>query len=798
MEDQVDEFGVREAYGFRRAFVIGRDGKAREYIAEALRRRGCTLSLFEQVGVAEAALKAEGPDLIVISETDESMLAFCRRVRTSMPNEAVTVLAAVPAKDQDLLPDVVDAGVDDYFLVPLQVSRFNARLDLAFQRATDKIERSRVAHELAVRMKQQGLVAELGQMALAGAGLPDISDRAAGTVAEALGVEYTRVLAFLPEEGVLRMTAGRGWKPESLVDQVEVPADERWQAGYTLLSSEPVITLDAIEEGRFDVIPMLVDHGVTSSISVAIPGTKKPYGVLSAHTERRRTFSPDDISFMQLAANVIAAVAEHEQGAAMLGRSEARADRLAAVASRTINGVIITDAARRIEWVNEGFTRITGYTLDEVRGKVPGDFLQGTETDAETIAYIREQLSKDEGFTTEIVNYRKSGEKYWVRIEVQPLLDEAGRLTGYMAIETDVTEQRAAEQALRESEARSRAILETTVDAIITIDVHGRVESFNSAAERIFQYTAGEVIGRNVKMLMPSPYFEEHDGYLSSYLETGRRKIIGIGREVTGLRKDSSTFPMELAVSDVRLGDRTIFTGIIRDISDRRRLENEILEISEQERRRIGQDLHDGLGQMLTGISLISKNLERRLRDSGAREADAAAEITELMKEADQHARSLARGLVPVELDGNGLSSALHRLVAQASRLFSIHCSFEHVGSPHLEDNTVATHLYRIAQEAVSNAVKHGMANRVAVTLATGHDRVRLRIHDNGSGFPDSMNESQGMGVRIMHYRARIIGGTLDIRDHADGGAVVTCTLRRNFESGTSGSHSPMRPVIAS
>src|SRR5690348_3746165 len=177
------------------------------------------------------------------------------------------------------------------------------------------------------------------------------------------------------------------------------------------------------------------------------------------------------------------------------------------------------------------------------------------------------------------------------------------------------------EQARRDSDAQIRAILDTAVDAIITIDERGRMESFNRAAQKLFGFQPNEVIGKNVKMLMPEPYRGEHDGYLSSYLRTGKAKIIGIGREVTGLKKDGTTFPMELAVSEVRLGDRITFTGIVRDITDRKRLEKEVLEISEREKRRIGQDLHDGLCQQLTGIAFLVQAMQQRLAADGKYDA---------------------------------------------------------------------------------------------------------------------------------------------------------------------------------
>jgi len=146
-----------------------------------------------------------------------------------------------------------------------------------------------------------------------------------------------------------------------------------------------------------------------------------------------------------------------------------------------------------------------------------------------------------------------------------------------------------ADQAQRDSAARVRAIVNTLVDGIITIDERGIIESLNPAAEQIFGYSAAEVTGRNVRVLMPQPYQDEHDGYLLNYLRTGTKRIIGIGREVSGLRKDGTIFPMDLAVSELEVSGRRMFTGVVRDITDRRRMEREILEAGADEQRRIGQ-----------------------------------------------------------------------------------------------------------------------------------------------------------------------------------------------------------------
>ncbi|MEM0961216.1 MAG: PAS domain S-box protein [Bacteroidota bacterium] len=367
---------------------------------------------------------------------------------------------------------------------------------------------------------------------------------------------------------------------------------------------------------------------------------------------------------------------------------------------------------------------------------------------------------------------------------------------------------------LEESRARALAVLDTTVDGVITIDTEGQIESFNAAAEAIFGYGADEVIGYNVRMLMPEPYRSEHDGYVESYRRTGLRHIIGIGREVVGRRKSGATFPMDLAVSEVALpaGGR-IFTGLVRDISERRTLEREVLRVAEAERRRIGQDLHDGLGQELTAVGLFLRNHARQL-PAGSAQSDEARRIVGLVDEADAHARLLARSLVPVEVERNGLEAALGHLASRASRLYGSDVTAEAFGEGPAEASSLlsdaATNLYWIAQEAVSNAVQHGRAGTIRILLVHGADRLRLRIEDDGSGVATTLHaggtlgdpsasdrdplatasgdepesgasspsaDPRGMGLRIMHHRAHLAGGSLEIRPGAEGGTVVTCTI---------------------
>ena len=330
------------------------------------------------------------------------------------------------------------------------------------------------------------------------------------------------------------------------------------------------------------------------------------------------------------------------------------------------------------------------------------------------------------------------------------------------------------EHAVRDREERLRAILETAVEGIITIDERGSIESFNPASEKIFGYTAAEVIGKNVSVLMSTPHREQHDGYLDNYKHTGHAKIIGIGRETFARRKDGTLFPIDLSVSEVRLSDRRLFTGFIRDITERKRLEKEILEISEREQRRIGQDLHDGLCQHLAGVEMLAQVLAQKL---GSKSKDAAARATEIaraVREGISQTRLLARGLSPVTLESEGLMSALAELTLNTEKMFGVQCVFDCTEVVKFNDHAAATHLFRIAQEAVSNAIKHGHADKIIITLRDEPERLALSVRDNGAGFPEKFSGSTGMGLRIMQTRIGMVGGALTIERNPGGGTTVS------------------------
>jgi signal transduction histidine kinase len=258
--------------------------------------------------------------------------------------------------------------------------------------------------------------------------------------------------------------------------------------------------------------------------------------------------------------------------------------------------------------------------------------------------------------------------------------------------------------------------------------------------------------------------------------------------ELDFLNAARQRFRLEISTRIIDLAEgKSEVESIGRDITERKRLEKEILEVSNREQRRIGHDLHDGVCQQLAATTYLIDILAEQLQEKGCPESIEAERIGKLITESITQTRSIARGLFPVKLEESGLASALEELAGTTAALFKIDCQFNCPTAPPELDNGVALHLYYIAQEAILNAAKHGKATHVRVSLAQAHGLLRLKVEDNGIGFTAPIARPMtGMGIRIMRYRARVIGGTLDLINQPNHGTQVQCELHlspKNFES---------------
>ncbi len=458
--------------------------------------------------------------------------------------------------------------------------------------------------------------------------------------------------------------------------------------------------------------------------------------------------------------------------------------------------VIGLDLEGRILWMSRGLEKISGRKTAEVAGLEWVETFVTEEHREEARKLCRGKLGSERSESHVKPLLVSNGPPRLVDWFHSDLRDDKGNITGILCIGRDITELRAAREALEASEKRNRAVLETAVNAIITMDERCVIETANSATERIFGYTRDELVGSNISILMPQPYRDKHDSYVHAYMRTGERKIIGIGREVVGQRKDGTIFPIDLSVGEALLPDgRRVFTGIIRDLTDRKRLEEKILQISEEEQHRIGQDIHDDLCQQLAAIGCLAKVAQRQLARGGSPEAENLDEIVRLVTQANVRAREMSRGLMPVVLDSAGLMEALKELAQGTERIFRVSCPFRCERPVSVPDNKMATQIFRIAQEAVANAIKHSHAARIEIALASGDDHVLLTIRDNGQGIPDNIpGKRTGMGLLTMTHRARMMGGALSVEPDEFGGTIVRCRVPVPSPSKARPKSSPRKP----
>lgn len=319
-----------------------------------------------------------------------------------------------------------------------------------------------------------------------------------------------------------------------------------------------------------------------------------------------------------------------------------------------------------------------------------------------------------------------------------------------------------------------RLMVDSAPSALILVDQEGTIIFGNPRAEQTFGYGAQELNGKKIEALMSASVRNRHVHYRTGYQKQPMTRSMGAGRDLYGLRKDGVEIPVEIGLTSLQTPNGRYTLASIVDITERKRLEREVLEATENERRRIGRDLHDSLGQKLLGVGFLTKALQQELAALGVPQAGEAERIVMLINDALTQSRRLAKGLYSLELESNDLASALRQLVHDVQETAGVTCEFHAPGPILIEDKTVAMHIFRIVQEALNNAVKHSQAGKIEVVFEK-HGVITVR--DNGVGIPESAFDAQGMGLKVMRYRANMVGASLDIQRGAKGGTVVSCIL---------------------
>jgi len=363
---------------------------------------------------------------------------------------------------------------------------------------------------------------------------------------------------------------------------------------------------------------------------------------------------------------------------------------------------------------------------------------------------------------------KSSSDRYrWYAATVRPLFDDRDRPRGLVGVLQNITGRRESEARLRRSEELLRATTANTADTLLLIDTRLRVRFINRSVGGL---TVEQILGSEIDALLPKA---SRDGVLDKL-----RHILSTG--------ETATYEFESLVEGqvryfenraVLVRDGGVGTGIsisTRDITERKRLEQEILDVSGRERQNIGRDLHDGLGQELTGVALMLRGLAGRLQQTNPEAMESVNEIVGLVNQSIENARSLARGLLPVRTDTGGLAFALRELASRSRDLYGLEVTFSTDAWPELKlDETAASHLYRIAQEALTNAARHGHSDEVDIELRVTRETFLLSIRDDGDGFCLPTSPYSGMGLKIMKYRAGMIGAKFEIAPNTPRGTVV-------------------------
>lgn len=422
----------------------------------------------------------------------------------------------------------------------------------------------------------------------------------------------------------------------------------------------------------------------------------------------------------------------------------------------SVMGIFQTTREGKIIKINNAFANMFGFNTPEVmmaetNGIIVNYYINPGDREKFITLLNKYDIVKD--FEVEFVN--KFGKRIWGSINSKAVRDSHGRFLYCEGTLDDITERKTAQDALRLSEEKFRRITELSLDIYVTIDTDRIIRFISNSILRYTGFKPADLIGTDFNQFVPLNEIKKCSNF---FRDAFNGKAVGLF-EINVYRKDKTIASVEASLVPVFNNLKVVALELYaRDISDRRRLEQKIITISEIEQRRIGRDLHDGLGQTLTGISLMLGTVARKLQMKKPVRSAELSRIAKRVEIAIETTRRTAMGLCPVSMESDGLAVALGGMARSLENEYGIHCSMECSDMKSSLDISITNHLYYIALEAVTNSIKHGKAKSINILLANHERKILLIVRDDGKPDKIKKTKKEGMGLEIMKYRAGIIG----------------------------------------